>query len=293
FKKIVDLAVPMTSMNTPVYPGYPQPLRTTFSTIRDNGYESYVWTFVEHVSTHVDAPVHMVAGGVPVDKMPLSHYVGHGVVLDFSKKPKRFQIRKADVEKAIKATGHAGEIGKGWIVLFHLNYTSKNATPDWMEHPDITKEAAEYLAGLGIEAVGIDAPGPDHAPFEAHKALLPKLTTNRELSGLLNRALDGLDRLRCQNGFTRTATTDEAGERFRIDADSAAGFCDEGCMIHDGARIAKPTLFKAYKAWCEENNRRPLASVRFSRRLRELHTLDEIATKGTDYWLGVELKGQP
>ncbi len=125
------------------------------------------------------------------------------------------------------------------------------------------------------------------------KALLPKLTTNRELSGLLNRALDGLDRLRCQNGFTRTATTDEAGERFRIDADSAAGFCDEGCMIHDGARIAKPTLFKAYKAWCEENNRRPLASVRFSRRLRELHTLDEIATKGTDYWLGVELKGQP
>ena len=43
-----------------------------------------------------------------------------------------------------------------------------------MEHPDITKEAAEYLAGLGIEAVGIDAPGPDHSPFEAHKALLPK-----------------------------------------------------------------------------------------------------------------------
>jgi kynurenine formamidase len=43
-----------------------------------------------------------------------------------------------------------------------------------MEHPDITKEAAEYLISLGIEAVGIDAPGPDHPPFEAHKALLPK-----------------------------------------------------------------------------------------------------------------------
>ncbi|MGA2665268.1 MAG: cyclase family protein [Nitrososphaerales archaeon] len=174
FKSIVDLAVPMTSMNTPVYPGYPQPLRTTFSTIRDDGYQSYVWSFVEHVSTHVDAPVHMVAGGTAVDKMPLTHYVGNGVVLDFSRKPKRFQITRAEVEKALKAAGRAGEVGKGWIVLFHLNYTSKNTTPDWMEHPDITKEAAEYLIGLGIEAVGIDAPGPDHPPFEAHKTFLPK-----------------------------------------------------------------------------------------------------------------------
>lgn len=174
FKRIVDLAVPMTNMNTPVYPGYPQPLRTTFTTLRDNGYASYVWTFVEHVSTHVDAPVHMVPGGTTVEKMPLSHYVGNGVVLDFSRKPKRFQIKKTDVEKALAKTGHAKEVGKGWIVLFHLNYTSKNTTPDWLEHPDITKEAAEYLIGLGVEAVGIDAPGPDHPPFDAHKTLLPK-----------------------------------------------------------------------------------------------------------------------
>lgn len=174
YKTIVDLAVPMTHMKTPVYPGYPQPLRTTFSTIRDDGYQSYVWTFVEHVSTHVDAPVHMVSGGTPVDKMPLTRYVGRGIVLDFSKKPKRFQIRRSDVEKAIKAAGHAGDVGKGWIVLFHLDYTSKNETPDWMEHPDITKEAAEYLIDLGVEAVGVDAPGPDHPPFEAHHTFLPK-----------------------------------------------------------------------------------------------------------------------
>jgi arylformamidase len=174
FKKIVDLAVPMTHMNTPVYPGYPQPLRTTFSTVKENGYESYVWTFVEHVSTHVDAPIHMVAGGATVDKMPLSHYVGNGIVLDFSKKPKRFQIKKTDVEKAIGAAGHAEEVGKGWIVLFHVNYTAKNTGADWLEHPDITKEAADYLVDLGIEGVGIDAPGPDHPPFEAHKTFLPK-----------------------------------------------------------------------------------------------------------------------
>ena len=188
FKKIVDLAVPMTHMDTPVYPGYPQPLRTVFSTLRDDGYASYVWTFVEHVSTHVDAPIHMVEGGTPVEKMPLSHYIGNGVVLDFSKKPKRFRIGRADVEKALKASGHAGEVGKGWIVLFYLDYTSKSRTPDWMEHPDITREAAEYLISLGVEAVGIDAPGPDHPPFEAHKTLLPK-------NIVIFENLDNLDKL--------------------------------------------------------------------------------------------------
>ena len=172
-KEIIDLAVPMRSMNTPVYPGYPQPLRTSFSNIRDDGYASFVWTFAEHTSTHVDAPVHMVSRGKPVEKMPLTHYVGRGVVLDFSKRPKRFQIGPQHVKGALKAAGHSKDVGKGWIVLFHLNYTSRADSPEWMEHPDITKEAAEYLISLGVEAVGIDAPGPDHAPFIAHKTFLP------------------------------------------------------------------------------------------------------------------------
>jgi putative DNA primase/helicase len=125
------------------------------------------------------------------------------------------------------------------------------------------------------------------------KTLLAKLTTPIELSGLLNKALDGLGRLRRQDGFTSTAAACDAAERFRIDADSAAGFCDENCTIHDSARIAKPALFQAYKAWCDENNRRPVAAVRFGRRLRELHRLDEVASEGRDYWLGIELRDQP
>lgn len=173
-KKIIDLAVPLVSQNTPVYPGYPQPMRTTFSTVRDDGYASFVWTFVEHTSTHVDAPMHMIAGGSSIDKVPLSHFAGQGIVLDFSKKAKKFQIGKADIEKAIRASGHADEVGKGWIVLFHLDYTSKSTTPEWMDYPDITKEAAQYLVDLGVEGIGVDAPSPDHAPFETHKVLLPK-----------------------------------------------------------------------------------------------------------------------
>lgn len=127
--------------------------------------------------------------------------------------------------------------------------------------------------------------GTDHQDHD----LLAKLTTPAELSGLLNHALIGLDRLHRQRSFSHVASSDKAAERFRIDADSAAGFCEECCSL-DG-RIAKPLLFAAYRGWCEENNRRPLAATRFNRRLAELHHLDEVSSKGKDYWLGIELQG--
>ena len=126
--------------------------------------------------------------------------------------------------------------------------------------------------------------------------LLAKLTTPAELSGLLNLALAGLDRLHQQHGFSHAASSDQAAERFRVDADSAAGFLEERCELDPDARIAKPVLFTAYKTWCEDNNRRPLAAQRFNRRLRELHTgqqLAEIASEGRDYWIGINLREQP
>ncbi len=126
--------------------------------------------------------------------------------------------------------------------------------------------------------------------------LLAKLTTPAELSGLLNRALAGLARVHEQHGFTSVAASEKAAERFRIDSDSAAGFVEERCeVVGDArtARTAKPDLFEMYCLWCKDNNRRPLASVRFNRRLRELYSgLEETSSKGRDYWIGIRLRGR-
>ena len=113
-----------------------------------------------------------------------------------------------------------------------------------------------------------------------------------ELSGLLNHALVALARLERQHGFSKVASSEKAAERFRIDADSAAGFSEEHCTLDPEGRVAKPVLFAAYRAWCEEDNRRPLGAQRFNRRLDELHHLDQASSKGRDYWLGIELQGE-
>lgn len=179
-RRVVDLSVTIKSQDTPVFPGYPQPLRTNMTTLRDNGYLSYFWSFVEHTATHVDAPAHFVEGAPTVDAVPLSTYVGQGLVLDFSNKPPRYSIRKEDIEEALKSSGLERSVGPGWVLLFYTGYTAKSRDKDWMDHPELSEEACKYIVTLRVNAIGFDAPSPDHDPFPAHKILLPKGMGNYE-----------------------------------------------------------------------------------------------------------------
>jgi putative DNA primase/helicase len=122
--------------------------------------------------------------------------------------------------------------------------------------------------------------------------LTEKLTTPGELSGLLNRALDGLNRLHRQGGFSHFKVSDDAHERFRIDSDSAAGFIDESCVVGESETVSRATLFAAYKEWCATNNRRPFSATRFNRDLRGIEGIDEVTVKGDRRWLGVGLRGE-
>lgn len=170
----MDLSVPFKSQGMRVFPGNPMPLRSTMTTIRDNGWYSSVWTFVEHSGTHVDAPGHFLEGAPSVDRVPLDTYVGKGVVLDFRGRRPKYSITKRDIENGLKKKGLRGAIGRGWILLFHTGYTKKVGTRRWLEHPGLSDEACRYIARLKVNAIGFDAPSPDRAPFPAHKILLQK-----------------------------------------------------------------------------------------------------------------------
>jgi kynurenine formamidase len=181
-KEVLDLSCPMESLATPVFPGYPQPLKSAFTTIQDNGYRSYVWSFVEHTSTHVDSPAHFLQDGKTIDKIPISRYVSNGLVLDFSKKTPNYVINKVDIMGALQVSGKK-DVGPGWALLFYTGYTSKAASPEWLHHPELNEEAAAYIASKNVNAIGFDAPSPDHGQisssgklsgFAAHRILLPK-----------------------------------------------------------------------------------------------------------------------
>ncbi len=159
-QEIVDLSVPLKNLGTTVHPCFPQPRREGFSSIRENGFNSYVWTIVEHAGTHVDAPNHSIEQGATIDQIHLSQYIGPGIVLDFRDKPPKYPIKKDDILTALK-TNNDRKLGAGWVTLFLTGYSSKVNTPEWLAHPGLTEEAVNFLVEMGVKAVGIDAPTPD------------------------------------------------------------------------------------------------------------------------------------
>ncbi len=115
-----------------------------------------------HTGTHIDAPLHFVQGGKTLDQIPLEQLIRKVKVIDLSA-----------IEDVIRPEHFAGHgISRGDFILFKtLNSTEPILEKDFVY---ISGEAAQALVELGVAGVGIDALGverdqPDHA---THLALL-------------------------------------------------------------------------------------------------------------------------
>ncbi|MGH3627887.1 MAG: phage/plasmid primase, P4 family [Sciscionella sp.] len=97
-------------------------------------------------------------------------------------------------------------------------------------------------------------------------ALTGKLTT--ELPGILNWALDGLDRLAMQGRLTEPASSAEAVISMKDNASPTSAFVREHCTVAAGAEVEPDELFTAWKSWCEDNERKPGNKQIFGRNLR-------------------------
>jgi P4 family phage/plasmid primase-like protien len=129
------------------------------------------------------------------------------------------------------------------------------------------------------------------------KNLGRQITTNPdEMSGVLNRALRGLARLRQKGQFTIGPAMREAQAEFRREADSAALFVSS--LATPGKPVKKRQgreLYESYRAWCDANGHRPLSSHRLYDRMRDMTPTDELSvvstkSKGYDYFT-IEARG--
>jgi len=137
-----------------------------------------------HVGTHIEFPYHHRKDGMSAAEYPLSRLVGEAVVLDFSHKRKDEEITSSE----IRATGV--DIRSGDIVLVRTDMHKLWKTPRGHDRPVMSIEAAEYLVGLGIHAIGTDATGlevrgrddqPVHQILFGHDVALIESMTNLDL----------------------------------------------------------------------------------------------------------------
>ncbi len=142
---------------TPVWPGFPGVTieRGSFHALHGTLTQRFSTTM--HASTHVNAPLHLVAGGAPIGAVPLDRFFGRGVVVPLDM-PQWGVIQPEHLAAADPA------IERGDIVLINTGWHRRFADNQaYFAHaPGLGEAAARWLIDCGVRLVGMDTPAIDH-----------------------------------------------------------------------------------------------------------------------------------
>ncbi|HYU07741.1 MAG TPA: cyclase family protein, partial [Gemmatimonadales bacterium] len=146
----VDVTATLDPAKTPVYEG-DAPMRFDFLKDMRKGDKLTlsVYSLGAHSGTHIDAPMHFVANGAPIDQVALDPLIGAARVIDIP-----------DSVRAIDA----GELNRhDWRGVKRVLFRTRSTLRGWMDsstfHHDfayIAPDAAQLLADAGVVLVGVD-----------------------------------------------------------------------------------------------------------------------------------------
>ncbi|MHC4658542.1 MAG: DNA primase family protein [Planctomycetota bacterium] len=91
----------------------------------------------------------------------------------------------------------------------------------------------------------------------------------KELPGILNWALEGLQKLQAADGFTMPESSRKQIEDYRRDADPTRAFLLENySQSHDDRRISCKELYGAYRQYCDDNGCKPMSNNTFGQQVK-------------------------
>lgn len=105
-----------------------------------------------------------------------------------------------------------------------------------------------------------------------------------ELPGIGRWAVEGLQRLMARGHFEPPASVLEAGEEYRKEIDSVAGWLDGMEAYESGAPERGLVLHSMYKAYCDEAGVGAVAAMKFYKRLNELGVPKVIWSGSRNAW---------
>jgi P4 family phage/plasmid primase-like protien len=125
--------------------------------------------------------------------------------------------------------------------------------------------------------------------------LIRKLTTQEELSGLLNLALIALRKLRMDGGF-RDISVELVRQRYEENANTIKAFLDQECIIDLVApeyNTLTTDVYAKYVLFCNQRNERPLEMNVFGKGLSEYgieKTRSRYKGEREYYYIGIKLR---
>lgn len=128
------------------------------------------------------------------------------------------------------------------------------------------------------------------------EGIIDKITTANELSGLLNRFLDGLDRLMDNKRFSSTKGSEEIKNIWIRRSNSFMAFCMDFIENEYDACIGKKDLRKRYVDYCKKHKISVKSDFVAKKTLQELYGVEEERKESFKgdwerYWSGIKWKG--
>ncbi|MDW7731765.1 MAG: cyclase family protein [Methanolobus sp.] len=185
-RKIIDISVGI-SPETIVYPGDPETVLESVSSIDRDGYAVSRVSFGTHTGTHVDAPSHIIEGGVSIDKIPIESFVGEALVLDLSHAG--LEISSDDLAFAFEDSGGSGANDAQVLLI-------KTCTPVHMNADEgplpaqkcLQSGAGSWIMENGFRTVGVDTLSVDlSSSLDNHRLFLENgviIVENLDLTGV-------------------------------------------------------------------------------------------------------------
>jgi len=166
--RIIDLTHPLQP-DISVYPGDEAPVVTSTATIARDGYQTQRLTISTHAGTHIDAPAHLIPRAKTLDQFPASHFQGRAVVVDC--RSVQGEISRRHLEPLLTSR-HAE------FILLLTGWDRHWRTDAYLTgFPVLSMPAAEWLAGLSLKGIGLDAISidhPDSSQLPNHRLFLGK-----------------------------------------------------------------------------------------------------------------------
>ena len=176
----IDATATLDPATTPVYAG-DAPMKFDFlkDMRRGDPLTLSAFSLGAHSGTHVDAPMHFVVDGAPVDRIPLDAFVG--------------PARVVQIPDSVQAIDAAELNRHQWRGAPRLLLRTRSTERGWMNsavfHRDfayIAPDAAQLLADAGVKLVGIDY-------ISAEQFGAPAPLTHRILLGRGTPIVEGLE----------------------------------------------------------------------------------------------------
>lgn len=125
------------------------------------------------------------------------------------------------------------------------------------------------------------------------ESIIERITTEEEMSGLLNKFLDGLARLMIQKGFSVTKGTEEIKTLWIRKSNSFIAFCMDKIEEDYDGKISKKDLRKRYAVYCKKHGVSTKSDFVVKRVLQENYGANEMQGHDSErYWEGIKWKNQ-